>query len=329
MILETKTVFLQRVCNLYLLKTLRYQNHLFQEGMMKKYVCSICVLLIFAVTTHAETGSLDKNRLEIRERVTAMAQAGVPEDKAMQMVRMMEEKNYRKETVAGIEKAVIEASEEGLPTEPLASKAFEGMAKGVPEQAIVRAINAVKNRYAFSYRQMKQLGLSKAKQDEIGDDMADCMAAGMGEKDMSQIMERVRTRIQSPQKADDQELARESVLAARTMARMGAKPEAVRDVICEALEKQYNSEDMAMLQNRFRDQARTRSATLVAHMFQKGIANGNRAQGLGENGNGRGGSTEGGTGSGTGSGNGGGSGGSSGNGSGGSSGGHGSGGHGR
>lgn len=257
-------------------------------------VC-VCVSPVWAET---DTALMAKNR------VAAASNA----EKKQLMISMMQQHKYKTQTMAQARNMVMEAKKKGLPVDPIVNKAFEGMAKGVPEDAIIRAMNKMKSRYAYAYKVAGQFQYNKKQKQEIGDTIADCMTAGMTEKDMEKIMAQLRLRVRDRQSDEDRELVEESVHTARTMSRMGVPSDLSGEIVSSALENQFSAQDMKKMQIRFREQARVRAASIVADEYCQGLSKGANFQELGRYGSTMGGRKSGsgsyGAGNGAGSGNG-------------------------
>ena len=74
---------------------------------------------------------------------------------------------------------VMDAARAGLPTEPVMSKAMEGMAKQAEEQQIIAAMEIVRNRYAYAEQMARSLATEKKSVEAMGRAIADSLAAGM------------------------------------------------------------------------------------------------------------------------------------------------------
>lgn len=235
---------------------------------MKRLIYVWLILTIGAGGAQARMGAPD-------------AGAGVAADGVQRMVRMMEQREFQKEAIDRARQTIRAAEKEGLPIDPLVNKAFEGMVKKVREQDIVRAMEKTRERYASAYRHVQQFGFSTQKSGEIANTLAECMAAGLNEKEMTHMVSRLKNRIRSSRDARHQNLVEQSFRAVRTMARMGLSSEMTGELIETALEHHYNDRDMLGLHIRFREQVRSQSADIVARHYARAISKGADANSLG------------------------------------------------
>ncbi|GAB6094978.1 hypothetical protein JCM14469_12300 [Desulfatiferula olefinivorans] len=204
--------------------------------------------------------------------------AGGASDETGRMTVMMEQRRFSEETVMAACKVIEAARHEGLPTKPIMDKALEGMAKQVQERAVVRAMEQVRARYAEAFRYARSFAFSDKKNIEIGHAMAECMSAGLESREMKQVVERLRRRLENERGEGGQELVEQSVMTIRSMARMGLPSDMTGELIAAALEHQYNARDMRALRLGFQEQARSRSAAMVARDYTDALE---RGEGIG------------------------------------------------
>jgi hypothetical protein len=145
----------------------------------------------------------------------------------------------------------------------------------------------VRARYTEAFGYARSFGFSNRKTNELGHAMAECMSAGLDGRQMKQVVERLRHRLEGERDTDGEELVEQSVMATRSMARMGASSEMTGDVIGTALEHHYNGRDMRTLRFRFQEQARTRSADMVARDYKEALARGEGINALGRSSDGK------------------------------------------
>jgi len=253
---------------------------------MKKIFFVFLFFLIHLSAVWAGNGSVEnvQDRSEALKALTkTMASNGASTDEIQRMVRMLGEKKFSTVSIESIENSFSETAKAGIPIEPVIHKAYEGMAKNVPAESLVKALEKTRMRYAFAFQRAKTFTRSKDDLKQLGVVMADCMAASVAEKDMDQITEQLRIRIKENE-SNIKNLAEQSFLLGRSIARMGVPSEKVRDMVCIALIKQYTSKDMMELQRQFSRQARTGSAAKLADEYSTAISHGARAQEMGYSG---------------------------------------------
>jgi uncharacterized membrane protein YgcG len=210
----------------------------------------------------------------VRNQAREMIRAGVPADDAVAMTRSMVQNQYREEHTLQAQRQVIAACDEGLPPEPIMNKLQEGLAKKVPPEKVVKAMQTVRERHAHAYRHARQVTEDPAAQKVLGDALAQGLAAGMKPRDMARVQERVRERVRLQACDDCPQLALESALTARDMARLGVDSDTAGDVVCQALERGYGSPEMHRMRHRFRNRVHDddpqRLAYRYAHAFRNG-----------------------------------------------------------
>ena len=211
---------------------------------------------------------------QIRTQTREMIRAGVPADTAVEMTRSMIQHRFRDEEALQAQRQVIAACEEGLPHEPLINKLQEGLAKQVPPENVVKAMETVRERYQYTYRYARQITADPAQQKVLGKAMAQGLAAGMQSRDMERINAQVQERIRLRTCDDCPQLALESALAARDMVRLGVGSQNAGEVVCRALENGYGDPEMHRMRHQFRERAQYDDpqglALRYAHAFRKG-----------------------------------------------------------
>jgi hypothetical protein len=295
----------------------------------------LCVLPAWG--DEVDDGLPNKATEQIRTRTRAMINAGIAGDEAVKMTRMMIQNRFQNRNTLRAQQIAIDATENGLPAEPVMNKAFEGMAKNVPEDRVVQAMEKTRDRYSHAYRHANEFTPNRDEANDIGNALAQGFAAGMAKGDVDRTMEVLRQRTRQMTRSRTEELAKESCLALRTMARRGVSSEIAADVVGMALQQQYTAQEMQQMHNMFMIRSMSVDPTMLAQHYAYAIKQGVRAGNLnrsqmgetaqtgknsGTNGSGSsGGDSGGGSGSGSGSGSGGDSGGGSDGGSGGGNGG--------
>lgn len=253
-----------------------------------KYLIIMSIILSFSVPALWAQSTTGEDRGHVFQELTqALVKAGASSDEAERISRMMEEHRFSDESISSVRHTIEETAREGLPVEPLIHKAFEGIAKHVPEEAIVKAMEKIRHRFEYSYQNARMFTKSKNEQHRLGNILSDCMTASVSENDMNRIVEQLKTRTRNADSIADKALAEQSFLMVRLMARMGVPSDKARDLVCQALKNQYNSNDMINMQNRFSKQAMSGSASQLASDYTSAISHGAKSNNLGgSNGNG-------------------------------------------
>lgn len=264
---------------------LHHRGDVEQGGVMRRIVFLFFLILLSAVWAGNGSAATVQGRSEAMKALTkTMTDNGASTDEIQRMVRMLDEKKFSIVSIESIRNTVSETAKAGIPIEQVIHKAYEGMAKNVPEEILVKALEKTRMRYAFAFQRARAFVRSKDDLKQLGGVMADCMAASVVEKDMDQITEQLRIRVKENEESHGKNLAEQSFLLGRSMARMGVSSEKVRDVVCIALIKQYTPNDMMELQKHFSRQARSGSAVKLADEYSTAISHGARAQEMGYSG---------------------------------------------
>jgi len=306
---------------------------------MKKIWLVVLMSCLLAGTVLAdEPVPLSQQAMQsVQQQSREMSSVGIPEAQAQQMLTQMVQNQFQEQNRIRAQQIVMNAAKTGLPTEPVMSKAMEGMAKQAKEQQVIRAMETVRSRYAYANRLAKTLSEDKANIDNLTHSIADSMAAGMKSRDMDAVVNQLQTQSRQQtatrSRAEADQLEIQTVQTIRTMARMGYDSSKISSTVGQALRNQYTHQQMKQLRTRIAKHAHQELGRLVATQHAGSIGKGSNAGSAGNgsgagggSGSGPGGSGSGGSGGGGSGGGGSGSGGSGGSGGGGGSGGSGAGG---
>lgn len=291
---------------------------------MKGVYLIFAAFFLFSPLSYAadKTDITAEVQAQIETQARAMSAVGVSSDAARNMLTAMHQNQFKAETISQAQEAVMNSAKVGLPTEPVMSKAMEGMAKQAQEHQIIMAMETVRSRYAYSNKMAKSLSKDNQSAAKMTKAIADSLAAGMKNKDLETIATQLQaqSRQKTVNQAENTKLAIQTFLIVRTMARMGVQSSEVSETLTQALQGQFNHLDMSKLHQ----QTASHPAGSIGMGGQAG-SSGAGGSGGGPGGGGSGGGAGGG-GSGSGAGGGGSGGGAGGGGSGGGPGGGGSGG---
>ncbi len=251
---------------------------------MKKIFITIFLLLFYASIALADAvddrlppETPDKLKVSTRQ----MMQAGLKGNDVIRMTRLMLANNFTIDSTLKAQQIIMNAHNKGLPVEPLENKVFEGMAKNVRADRIVRAMEIVLSRYAFAYERSTVLSKGKEQISRLGNTLAAGLAAGLNNQDAAQICSMVQSRAQNMNSLAHNNLALETLETARDMARLSVGSKAVTDVLTQALQKGYNAEEMKSMRTSFMSHSRTTSPQKLARSYSKAIQQGKGIDGLG------------------------------------------------
>ena len=246
-----------------------------------KFFVLACVFMLFSQAPgwagNGVGGKLPEKGEALKVLSRTMADTGATKEEGERMIKMMETGNFSAASVMSVRRIMVETAGAGVPVGPVIHKAFEGMAKNMPEESILKALEKTRTRYVFAFQRARSFAKSKDDIRKLAYVMADCMAASVVEKDMDQITEQIRNRNRDDVKSGE-DLAEQSFLLGRTMARMGVPSGKVRDVLCVALVNQYTWKEIRELHQRFARQALTGSPSRLADECAGAIARGARVR---------------------------------------------------
>lgn len=279
---------------------------------------AVCCLSSVAFADEVERGLSTMATEQIKVSARQMINTGMNSDDVIKMTRYMIHNQFSQQTTLRAHEIIMRAHKEKLPVGPIMNKAYEGIAKGVQARNIVKAMETVRSRFAFSYQQAKELTQEENRVRRMGETMAESLLAGLKEKDMDALMDKLRERTRDMTQDQTCELADETFKTAREMARLGVSSEETSGVIGQALRNRYNVKEMEHMRNMFAAQSRYSNVENLAKSFSAQISRGESPGNVGSSGKGSatGAGDAGGTGGSGGSGSGGGSGGGSGSGNG-------------
>jgi len=247
-------------------------------------VCAVlfCASLAFGDEVEESLSTVATEQLKASTR--GMIQSGIDTDNAIRMTKLMLQNQFSLEQTLRAQRVIMNAQKEDLPIEPIMNKAYEGMGKEVPAKNIVQAMERVRARYASAYEQAGVLTKERSQVRAIGNTIAKSFTAGMNQKDIQGIMERLQERTQQMTQSQTMELAKESFKAARDMARLGLSSKTTTNLVCLALQNDYTAGKMKNMRNSFMAQSRSSNPTPFANSYSNAIKGGKSADSLGDSG---------------------------------------------
>jgi hypothetical protein len=245
---------------------------------MKK-IFAIAVAFFFGVSVafadEVNEGLSGMGSEQVRSCAKQMIQLGVDSDHALKMTRNMLMNQFREEQILRAQRMIMNAKKEGLPVGPLMEKAYEGMTKRVQAEQILQAMEKVRSRYRYAHRHANELTEDKGERRRIRKIIAQCLAAGLNDKEVGNITHKLQERAQDITKAEERELAGECFRAARDITRLGATSMLATDVVWQALDHRYDAKDMKAMRHSFITHMRyTSLATNLARSYANSISRG-------------------------------------------------------
>lgn len=245
------------------------------------YVVLIGMFFATCSLAFADEPVTDAVELQQRSQTREMAQFIVDQEELPALLKAMQRHRFTHTNQVRVQKVIQDAEQEGLPTKPLADKVYEGIAKDIDEQRIVQAMTTVRNRYAYAYRQVRQLADDADDAQVLGKVVAEAYTAGLQQQDCDEIVEALQTRLRTMTRQEARELALETMLTVRLMARRGVESVTASDVVVSALEQSYDDTDMQQIQQAFTRRARNGSVQGIANQLGEHIGSGGTAQNFG------------------------------------------------
>ena len=245
---------------------------------MKRIMCIVGVVVCCASLSYAD--EWEGLSLQAKERILLqtreMSGTGIPEEQARTMLILMVRNRFEEQTVIQARRMLMDTAKAGLPTQPVMTKAMEGMAKQMQEQKIISAMETVRNRYALSRQLADSLAEDKVVSDTLSQAIADSLAAGLRTEDLEKVCAqlRVQTRQQTRNRAESEELAIQTMQAVRTMARMGASSGEVADTLAHALQNRYTHQEMHQLRHMLASPSQTGSPVETANRHAASLGKG-------------------------------------------------------
>jgi uncharacterized membrane protein YgcG len=247
---------------------------------MKKILIVIFGIFFFASLAFGDEVDRDLSKIaneQIRTHTRAMVNAGIHRDEALKMTRMMIQRNYQNQNTIRAQQILIATVKESLPVKPVMNKAFEGIAKNAPEDLVVQAMEKTRYRYSIAYKHARQITKNTNRMHNIAKAIAEGFTAGIHNTDTVQVMNKLKSRTQQRTKANTEELAEESFLLLRDMARPA------KDVVCHAHNQQYSAQEMKQLRHLFMSQSMSTNPVKLANQYSYAISRGVRAENLSSN----------------------------------------------
>lgn len=239
-----------------------------------------CASMAFADEVDEALSNMATEQLKASTR--QMIRCGIDSEHAIKMTRNMLKNHFKAEHVLRAHEVIMNAKREELPVKPLMEKAYEGMAKRVQSGKTVQAMERVRSRYALAYGHAKGLTQEEAEIRNIGNTIAQGLAAGLHDRDVEDITYKVQQRAQEITKAEAGELAIESFRMARDMRRLGAASMSVADAVWQALDYHYTAKDMKTMRDSFITNIRyASSASGLARCYSDSISRGEGPEMLG------------------------------------------------
>jgi hypothetical protein len=217
----------------------------------------------------------------IRTHIEKAVRAGLSPEGAIALTKRMEENRFGDDLTVRAYEIIQTALKEGLPVDPIMNKASEGMAKKEKPEKVLQAMETVRMRYFLAFQQVRTVTADEKQQLALAQVIAEALAAGITEKDLSRLMENLRQQTRQLSREQTNTLSLQSFQVARDMARLRVSSETVTDVVSQALQNSYSSREMEQMRKSFTNDARHGNADSVAKQYSAQIGAGSRGVGFG------------------------------------------------
>ena len=216
------------------------------------------------------SGFTDSQVVEIDTTVGRMTQelmeSGVPETQAKRMLSLMVANRFQEQVMREAAMTIGKAAKNGLPTEPIVSKAIEGMIKNAGEEQIVMAMTRVGERYAYAHETADELGVGERARSRVAQSIADSLAAGMKTADVDAVADRIQTQTRKQTKADD-DFCLQVMMTMEVMAQMGVQSQTASEMMQNVVQNQFSVAEMVQLRSRMQHQDINDNAVQAAYRY--------------------------------------------------------------
>ena len=240
--------------------------------MIRKLVIISAILLAFTAAASGDEidESLPGSTPEtLKRNARRMISQGLDPDRVIDLTRTMIQNRFTTDQALKAQEIVMTAQRNGLPPEPIMNKAFEGMTKRVQARQISAAMEKVRERYAYAYRQAAEITGRQARQAHIGNIVAGGLAAGLNERDVEKITRQLKARARTMETTQNETLAAEAFSTARDMARLGVPSHGATDLVHQALKHNYRVREMRRLREIFRNRSRRETSQGLAFRYAR------------------------------------------------------------
>lgn len=235
---------------------------------MKRSIAILLMALMAPLAALAAPTALEQS-------TASLLAAGMEKGALERLNQSLAERNYGEEQSLRVHAVIQNTLKAGLPAQPVALKAQEGLSKNVEPARLVAAMQRVQARYGFAYAQARSLGADA----KVGNTLAESLAAGLNERDCERLTAQLRDR--SRDRLRDQDYLNETCQTIRELARQGVASGTISRVMGEAINKGYTAREMAQLRAAFKKEAGWSSPESVARAYAGAIAGGSRGGQLG------------------------------------------------
>lgn len=211
----------------------------------------IAVLVILLTAIVAEAGEQPSAELValpgMQEIEQQLIQTGIRPEEATSILQAMRRARFTEEQMLRIGEQLTPDSDPTDVAGPMLAKIHEGIAKGIPPETILAATTRVRDRYRLATRLAQ--GLSPTRDDQLTATLADCLAAGLTEREAMRISASLRARTQDMNDPQTRSVMMQTLFTARTMVRRNVSSGTTAELLDIALARGYGGEEMQTLRH--------------------------------------------------------------------------------
>jgi len=219
----------------------------------------------------------------IKEGARMAIKQGAVSQGVIKMTRMMIENKYQEQQILEVYLILMNAKQQGVPDSPIVNKFYECTQKKQKAESTIMAMETVRSNYETADRYAGIMTRDKAQASLLSELIMQCINAGMGEADMKQITELLQKKTKDMKPEEAQSLNNKALNTVKAIARSGAAPISITDLVSNAFKRNYSEKDMETLCTAFLKQCKGKSnATILADSYSDAISAGAKADELAE-----------------------------------------------
>ena len=242
----------------------------------------MCFIPAFAFADVVDDGLPSDTPAKVKESARQVISLGVESQGVIRMTRTMLENKYTEKQMLSAHEVLMKAQRQNLDTAPIMNKFHESVANKEKASSSIKAMETVRSRYETASGLAGNMIQDKVQAKAMTQEMAECMDAGIKNKDMEQIAEMLQDRTKTMNAEDAQAFNKGALGTVKQMAKAGADSGSVTKVVKNAFEKGYTVRDMEKLGNAFTEQVKNASsATALANSFANAVKDGAKADDVG------------------------------------------------
>ncbi len=234
-----------------------------------------CMLPVPLFADYVDDKLPDDTSAQIKNGARQVIELGIKNRHAVKLTKRMISEKFSQDQILAAYDVLITAKEQNLPEEPIMEKLNEGIAKEVPPDSIILAMEKVRVRYETARDCAKVLSTDEDHVQAMTEEIAECMAAGINANDIRKVALTLKGKAETMSKRKAEALNKRSIRIMKTMGRSGVESQYALGVVESAFENGYTTNAMGDLENSFKLNARwTSSVSNLAMAYIAAIEDG-------------------------------------------------------